>query len=307
MTEQSSRDQWTSPALHPAGTDWTDAQRPAEDATASQTAVYESADHQSTSDEHRVGGTPVNEPGALQRAAEHAGEESPADGDGLDAVDASVPADHLNRHPTDPEEPSPVTSAPDAELTAEPHTSIVDRGDVDSPDPAGAADIPNGATGAEGYPDDAKRAAQEPEAAAEPDHPAEEADTGQPVHDIEENATATDQPVALDVNGSGELLPSDVLREPVLALLDAETTDRFQARWQRLQLLFIDDPRTVTGQAGALVDEVVTALHEAVDRRRLALEDWQSGDRVDAHTGDTERLRVAVRRYRDFLGQLLGQ
>jgi hypothetical protein len=132
-------------------------------------------------------------------------------------------------------------------------------------------------------------------------------DTGQPVHDVEQRANATDQPVTLDVTSSGELLPSDVLREPVLALLDAETTNRFQARWQRLQLQFIDDPHTVTGHAGALVDEVVTALHEAVDRRRLALEDWQSGDRVDAHAGDTERLRVAVRRYRDFLGQLLRQ
>jgi hypothetical protein len=307
MTEQSTRDQWTSPAPRPAGTDWTDAQRPAEDATASQTAVDEPADHQSTSDEHRVGGTAVNEPGALQRAAEPAGEESPADGDGLDAIDTSPPADHLNRHPADPEQPSTATSASDAELAAEPHTGIVDRRDVASPDITAAADVPNEANGAEGYPGDEARAVQEPDAAAEPDHLAREADTGQPVHDVEQRANATDHPVALDVNGSGELLPSDVLREPVVALLDAETTDRFQARWQRLQLQFIDDPHTVTGQAGALVDDVVTALHEAVDRRRLALEDWQSGDRVDAHTGDTERLRVAVRRYRDFLGQLLGQ
>jgi hypothetical protein len=307
MTEQSTRDQATSPALHPAGTDWTDAQRPAEHATASQTAVYESADRQPISDEHPVGGTAVNEPGALQRAADHAGEESAADGAGLDAVDASVPADHPNRHPADPEEPSPVTSAPDAELAAEPQTGTVDRGDVASPDFAAAADVPNVANGAEGYPHDAARAVQEPDAAEEPDHLAGVTDTGQPVHDVEERATAIDQPVPLDVTGSGELLPSDVLREPVVALLDAETTDRFQARWQRLQLQFIDDPRTAAGQAGALVDEVVTTLHEAVDRRRLALQDWQSGDRVDAHAGDTERLRVAVRRYRDFLGQLLGQ
>jgi len=235
MTEQSTRDQWTSPAPQPSGTDWSDPRQPAED------------------------------------------------GAGFDIVDALASADHLSRHPANLEEPSPVTSASDAELAAEPQTGIVDRGDVDSPDIAAAADVPNKGDGTEGYPDDAARAVQEPDAAEEPDHLAGVTDTG-----------------------SGGLLPSDVLREPVLALLDAETTARFQARWQRLQLQFIDDPHTVTGQAGALVDEVVTALHEAVDRRRLALQDWQSGDGVDAHAGDTERLRVAVRRYRDFLGQLLG-
>ena len=211
--------------------------------------------------------------------------QQPAEGGaGFDIVDALASADHLSRHPANLEEPSPVTSASDAELAAEPQTGIVDRGDVDSPDIAAAADVPNEGDGAEGYPDDAARAVQEPDAAEEPDHLAGVTDTG-----------------------SGELLPSDVLREPVLALLDTEATARFQARWQRLQLQFIDDPHTVTGQAGALVDEVVTALHEAVDRRCLALQDWQSGDGVDAHAGDTERLRVAVRRYRDFLGQLLGQ
>ena len=235
MTEQSTRDQRTSPAPQPSGTDWSDPQQPAEG------------------------------------------------GAGFDIVDALASADHLSRHPANLEEPSPVTSASDAELAAEPQTGIVDRGDVDPSDIAAAADVPNKGDGTEGYPDDAARAVQEPDAAEEPDHLAGVTDTG-----------------------SGGLLPSDVLREPVLALLDAETTARFQARWQRLQLQFIDDPHTVTGQAGALVDEVVTALHEAVDRRRLALQDWQSGDGVDAHAGDTERLRVAVRRYRDFLGQLLG-
>jgi hypothetical protein len=259
MTEQSTRDQWTSPAPQPSGTDWSDPQQPAED------------------------------------------------GAGFDIVDALASADHLSRHPADLEEPSPVTSPSDAELSAEPQTGIVDRGDVDYSDIAAAADVPNKGDGAEGYPDDAARAVQEPDAAEEPDQLAGATDTGQPVHDVEQRANATDQPVPFDVTSSGELLPSDVLREPILALLDTETTARFQARWQRLQLQFIDDPRAVTGQAGALVDEVVTALHEAVDRRCLTLRDWQSGDGVDAHAGDTERLRVAVRRYRDFLGQLLGQ
>lgn len=230
-------------------------------------ALHDPADHQPTSDEF---GTAVNEPATQQLAAEHAGGKPAADGD---ALDASVPG--------------------------EPSTGIVDRDDVGSPDVA-VSDVPNETDGAEGYQGDGAWAVQEPEAAEEDDYLAGGTDTGPPVHGLEE-------PVSFDGNGSGELLPSDVLREPVLALLDAETTERFQAQWQRLQLRFIDDPHTVTGQAGELVDEVVTALHEAVDRRRQELEDWQSGDRVDVHAGDTERLRVAVRRYRDFLNHLLGQ
>lgn len=117
---------------------------------------------------------------------------------------------------------------------------------------------------------------------------------------------AVDDAATPDVAGSGELLPGDVPDGAVLALFDSGTTERFREQWQALQLRFIDDPHTVASQAGALADEVVTALRDAVDRQRTALEDWQSGDGVDTHSGDTERLRVAVRRYRDFLDRLLG-
>ena len=60
-------------------------------------------------------------------------------------------------------------------------------------------------------------------------------------------------------------------------------TERFRDRWQRLQMDFVDDPQTAAGLAGALVDEVVTALHDAVDRQRSELEEWRSGRVVDVH------------------------
>ncbi len=107
--------------------------------------------------------------------------------------------------------------------------------------------------------------------------------------------------------GPGELPPGDLPQEPVMALLDGSTADRFRTRWQQLQLRFIDDPQAVATEAGGLVDEVVTALRDAIDQRRAALEDGQSSDGVDARAGDTERLRIAVRRYRVFLDHLLGQ
>jgi hypothetical protein len=316
MTDQSTRDPWTSPAptLHQAGPDWTAAQHPAEDATASQAAVRRSADGAPAADEQCADVSAVNEPGAREPAAEHAGEAA-ADGDG---IDVSVPADHPNRDPDYPGQPTAATSPPDAEPATDPQTGIAGRGLVHSADVAGLANVPNERNGALGHPVAAVTLAQQPEPAEEHDHVAGLSDTGQSVDAVDEPARVTgdevpavaapaDEAARLDVNGSGELLPSDVPQEPMLALLDGETTDRFRARWQRLQLRFIDDPGAVAGQAGALVDDVVAALHEAVDRRRLALDDWRSGDGVDVHAGDTERLRVAVRRYRDFLEHLLGQ
>ena len=109
-----------------------------------------------------------------------------------------------------------------------------------------------------------------------------------------------------DVTRAGETLPGELPEEPGLALFDSETTQRFRDRWHELQLRFVDDPHVAEGQAVALVDEVVTALRDAVDRQRAALHDWQASQGADAHTGDTERMRVAVRRYRDFLDHLLG-
>jgi hypothetical protein len=272
--------------------------------------VHELADGAPAADEQRADGSTVNEPGAQQPAAEHAGEAA-ADGDG---IDVSVPADHPNRDPDYPGQPIAATSPPDAEPATDPQTGIAGRGLVHSADVAGLADVPNERNGAQRY----LPAVTVQEPAEDHDQVAGVTDTGQTVDDVEKRAaitgdeapraaTPSDQPAALDVTNSGELMPSDGPQEPTLTLLDGETTNRFRDRWQQLQLRFIDDPNTAAGQAGALVDDVVAALHEAVDRRRLALEDWRSGDGVNVHAGDTERLRVAVRRYRDFLEQLLGR
>jgi hypothetical protein len=114
-----------------------------------------------------------------------------------------------------------------------------------------------------------------------------------------------DDATASGVTSSGELRPGDVPAGTGLALLDGETGDRFRDRWQQLQLHFVDDPRRVVGLASALVDDVVAALRDAVEQQRTGLEDWQSNKDGDAHSEDTERLRVAVHRYRDFLDRLL--
>jgi hypothetical protein len=334
MTDQrqSTRDQWAPPAptveqADPDGTgpasstqdstagDRTDPVRPDEDGTVYQSAAHESAVDESVVDEPPVDGTAADEPVAEERTAE----QPAGDGEGLDA--GSFPVGHADLDHADPEHAVGVASVPDVEPAPDTEADTVDRGDFASPgvtvQDAARTDGTDGAYGIEGHPADALAAVEEREAAEEHDGAAVVSDTGQPEGGVDERSDRADGEVRLvpipvqdtavpDVTGSGELLPGDVPEEPSLALFDGETTVRFRDRWQLLQLHFVDDPHAAAGLAAALVDDVVAALRDAVDRQRSTLADWQSGDGVDAHFGDTERLRVAVRRYRDFLDRLLG-
>jgi hypothetical protein len=72
-------------------------------------------------------------------------------------------------------------------------------------------------------------------------------------------------------------------------------------RWRDLQLRFIDDPQFVANEAEQVVEETVEALTASLNAFKGELDAWRSGP------GDTEQLRTAVYRYRDFLDRLLGQ
>jgi len=84
------------------------------------------------------------------------------------------------------------------------------------------------------------------------------------------------------------------------ALFGAGDVDRFRARWRELQADFVDDPAQAVRGADDLVGEVMRALSEVVAEHKRALEGgWRDG------AGETEDLRVALRRYRAFFDQLL--
>jgi hypothetical protein len=85
------------------------------------------------------------------------------------------------------------------------------------------------------------------------------------------------------------------------ALWGADLVRQYQARWEELQLRFVDDPRAAAGQAAQLIDEAVESLTGALAGQQESLAGWQRGD-----SGDTEELRTALQRYRDFLDRLLG-
>jgi len=98
-----------------------------------------------------------------------------------------------------------------------------------------------------------------------------------------------------------DLLPGAVPTVPVGAIWAEGAVDGLRERWRELQLRFIDDPRSVAGEADQLVAEAVSTITGALESQRERLSAWQ-GEGGE----DTERLRAAVRQYRDFLDRLLG-
>jgi hypothetical protein len=101
---------------------------------------------------------------------------------------------------------------------------------------------------------------------------------------------------------AGDLKPGDVEAVPIAALWGDGTADQFRDRWRDAQLRFIDDPQHAANEAKAIVGEAIDKLTESLANQRTDLDGWEG----DASGGDTERLRVAVQRYRDFLDRLLG-
>ncbi|MEN3612778.1 hypothetical protein AAH979_24895 [Plantactinospora sp. ZYX-F-223] len=100
----------------------------------------------------------------------------------------------------------------------------------------------------------------------------------------------------------GGLPPGAAPAEPIVAILDQEAVQGFRDRWREVQLRFVDDPPGATEEAHRLVRESVEAVTAALSRQRDDLAGWQD----DGGT-DTERLRMVVRRHRDFLDRLLGR
>jgi hypothetical protein len=86
-------------------------------------------------------------------------------------------------------------------------------------------------------------------------------------------------------------------------VLAAAAADRFQERWRDVQFGFVDDPRNAASRAGELAAEVLDAFTAELSSRKRSLDDdWRTGP---GGPPDTERLRLAVRAYREFVDRLL--
>lgn len=91
------------------------------------------------------------------------------------------------------------------------------------------------------------------------------------------------------------------MEEQALPLFSPEEAKDFRARWDAIQVGFVDEPRRVVEQADTLVAAATKRLAEMFAAERAKLEgQWDRGDDVS-----TEDLRLALRRYRSFFGRLL--
>ena len=89
--------------------------------------------------------------------------------------------------------------------------------------------------------------------------------------------------------------------ERLAALFAPEVADGFRARWDRVQIGFVDDPRQAVSQADELVAQVMANLAETFAKERAQLEGYVNG----GEAASTENLRVALQRYRSFFQRLL--
>jgi hypothetical protein len=99
--------------------------------------------------------------------------------------------------------------------------------------------------------------------------------------------------------GPPGLKPGDVAQEPI-AVWPTDQAQHIRDRWRDLQVLFIDEPDEAVAGARSLVTEAVRTLSD-----RLLAEQEEFDPRRDSDRPDTEALRIAMRRYREFLDRVL--
>ena len=108
---------------------------------------------------------------------------------------------------------------------------------------------------------------------------------------------------SLSVGGasSAGAATAPVIDEQAAPLFSPEGAKDYRAKWDALQVSFVDEPRRAVEQADGLVVETMKRLAEMFSAERARLEgQWDRGDNVS-----TEDLRLALRRYRSFFGRLL--
>ncbi|HXN29715.1 MAG TPA: hypothetical protein VN902_21500 [Candidatus Acidoferrales bacterium] len=89
--------------------------------------------------------------------------------------------------------------------------------------------------------------------------------------------------------------------EERVALFAANESNELRARWDSIQVGFVDEPRKAVQEADALVSATIKRLAEMFAAERQKLEQqWDRSENIS-----TEDFRVALRRYRSFFARLL--
>lgn len=98
--------------------------------------------------------------------------------------------------------------------------------------------------------------------------------------------------------GSNDAGTPGVRAEQLAPLFLPQMAQQFKARWDEVQIGFVDDPTQAVRRADELVAQVMKNLAETFAEERANVESQMD-------QGDTELMRVALRRYRSFFQRLL--
>lgn len=112
------------------------------------------------------------------------------------------------------------------------------------------------------------------------------------------SAPATRNTVAA---GSAATATATAMERETGPLFSGTEANELRAKWDVIQVGFVDEPRGAVQQADQLVAATMKRLAEVFAAERGKLEgQWDQGENVS-----TEDLRQALRRYRSFFGRLL--
>ena len=112
------------------------------------------------------------------------------------------------------------------------------------------------------------------------------------------------EPESMEPESMEPELPMAATANPVVGepLLSDEAEQAFLSRWAEIQSGFVEDPAESVHDADRLLGEMAAALLSSFQARRTDLAvDWQQG------SPGTEQLRLALRRYRYFVGVILAK
>jgi hypothetical protein len=89
--------------------------------------------------------------------------------------------------------------------------------------------------------------------------------------------------------------------EERIDLFVANESNELRARWDSIQVGFVDEPRKAVEEADALVSATIKRLAEIfADERQKLEQQWDRSEDIS-----TEDFRLALRRYRSFFARLL--
>lgn len=97
-------------------------------------------------------------------------------------------------------------------------------------------------------------------------------------------------------------LPADSADDSLAPLFTPDAARDFRASWDAVQIGFVDDPERAVRQADELVRQMLENLAQTFSDERAGL-DARGEGAADAQS--TEKLRLALRRYRAFMQRLL--